>query len=98
MLYPLVYQTCDKKTTCIWNIVTTIINSTSNIQCLIKHTMLLESRSKPGNQIIKADKKRINMLKENTVPLIYIFDMSRDIWFQIQSKTIWFYLIDLTKL
>lgn len=41
--------------------------------------MLLESRSKPGIQIIKADKKRINMLKENTVPLIYIFDMSRDI-------------------
>lgn len=39
-------------------------NSTSNIQCLIKHTMLLESRSKPGNQIIKADKKRINMLKK----------------------------------
>lgn len=31
------------------------------------------------NQIIKADKKRINMLKENTVPLIYIFEMSRDI-------------------
>lgn len=54
-------------------------NLTSNIQCLIKHTMLLESRSKPGNQIIKADKKRINMLKENTVPLIYIFEMSRDI-------------------
>lgn len=40
--------------------------STSNIQCL-------------GIQIIKADKKRINMLKENTVPLIYIFEMSRDI-------------------
>lgn len=73
-------------------------NLTSNIQCLIKHTMLLESRSKPGNQIIKADKKRINMLKENTVPLIYIFEMSRDIWFQIGSKTIWFHLIDLTKL
>lgn len=73
-------------------------NSTSNIQCLIKHTMLLESWSKPGNQIIKADKKRINMLKENTVPLIYIFEMSRDIWFQIRSKTIWFHLIDLTKL
>lgn len=48
--------------------------------------MLLESRSKPGNQIIKADKKRINMLKENTVPLIYIFDMSRDTRYLISDS------------
>lgn len=78
MLYPLVYQTCDKKNNMHLKH-SNNNNSTSNIQCLIKHTMLLKSRSKPGNQIIKADKKRINMLKENTVPLIYIFEMSRDI-------------------
>lgn len=77
MLYPLVYQTCDKNNMHLKH--SNNNNLTSNIQCLIKHTMLLESRSKPGIQIIKADKKRINMLKENTVPLIYIFDMSRDI-------------------
>lgn len=41
--------------------------------------MLLESRFKLGNEIIKVDKKRINMFKENIVLFIYIFEMFRDI-------------------